>query len=195
MSYSLRAGSGRSVLILLASCMTYTIAVCSEKLLMMDRGTVRNMQSIIPKINLRNQCIQLVFIIRIPRICQLLTLLLCLPFTHYVTLRFPVLEDIQVSSGEAPTTDSNFEYITGCVEVFHGFTPSCYATNMTFCTQKSLTMICPSNSAIAATQHLRSRNCITKFLKNKSNIEVAVITSVIYRMVLTLNRTGGVGVD
>ena len=41
--------SGRNVLILLASCqqtcMTYTIAVCvySEKLLMMDRGTLRNM--------------------------------------------------------------------------------------------------------------------------------------------------------
>jgi len=37
-----------SILILLASCqqtcMTYTIAVCtSEKLLMMDTGTVRNM--------------------------------------------------------------------------------------------------------------------------------------------------------
>ena len=35
MSYSLRAGSGRSVLILLASgqqtCMTYTIAVCTVK--------------------------------------------------------------------------------------------------------------------------------------------------------------------
>ena len=28
--------------------------VYSEKLLMMDRGTVRNMQSFIPKINLRN---------------------------------------------------------------------------------------------------------------------------------------------
>jgi len=48
---SLRAGSGRSsILILLASCqqtsMTYTIAVCtsySEKLLMTDRGTVGNM--------------------------------------------------------------------------------------------------------------------------------------------------------
>ena len=46
---SLRAGSGRnSVLILLASCqqacMTYTIAVCTvKKLLMMDRKTVRNM--------------------------------------------------------------------------------------------------------------------------------------------------------
>jgi hypothetical protein len=53
---SLRAGSGRnSVLILLASCMTYIIAVCAvKKLLMMDRGTVRNMHSFIPKINLRN---------------------------------------------------------------------------------------------------------------------------------------------
>ena len=28
---SLRAGSGRSVMILLVSCMTYTIAVCTEK--------------------------------------------------------------------------------------------------------------------------------------------------------------------
>ena len=41
---SLRAGPGRncsSVLVLLASCMTYTIAVCTVKnLLMMDRGTV-----------------------------------------------------------------------------------------------------------------------------------------------------------
>ena len=46
-SYSLRVGSGRNVLILLLSCqqtcMTYTIVVYSEKLLMMDRGTVRNM--------------------------------------------------------------------------------------------------------------------------------------------------------
>jgi len=31
MSYSLRTGSGQSVLILLASCMTYTIAVCTVK--------------------------------------------------------------------------------------------------------------------------------------------------------------------
>jgi len=31
MSYSLRAGSGRSVLILLASCMTYTVVVCTVK--------------------------------------------------------------------------------------------------------------------------------------------------------------------
>ena len=38
---SLRAGSGRNVLILLASYVTYTITVCV--LLMMDRGTVRNM--------------------------------------------------------------------------------------------------------------------------------------------------------
>jgi len=28
---SLRAGSGRNVLILLANCMTYTTAVCTEK--------------------------------------------------------------------------------------------------------------------------------------------------------------------
>ena len=37
------------------TCMAYTTAVCtSEKRLMMDRGTVRNMWSFIPKINLRN---------------------------------------------------------------------------------------------------------------------------------------------
>ena len=41
---SLRAGLRRSVLILLASCMTYTIAVRTAKtLLMMDRRTTRNM--------------------------------------------------------------------------------------------------------------------------------------------------------
>ena len=73
MSYSfadsLRAGSRwdcSSILILLASCpqncMTYHCCVHSEKLLMMDRGTVRNMQSFIPRINLRNQCIQLVLL-------------------------------------------------------------------------------------------------------------------------------------
>jgi len=44
---SLRAGSGCSILILLASgqqaCMTYTIAVCTAKNPpMVDRGTVRN---------------------------------------------------------------------------------------------------------------------------------------------------------
>jgi len=33
---------------------TYHCCVYSEKLLMMDKGTVRNMQSFIPKINLRN---------------------------------------------------------------------------------------------------------------------------------------------
>ena len=33
-----------------------------EELLLKDRGTVRNMQSFIPKINLRNQCIQLVLL-------------------------------------------------------------------------------------------------------------------------------------
>jgi len=48
MSYSLRARSGCSAQILLANCqqacMTYTIAMCTVlKLLMMDRGTVRNM--------------------------------------------------------------------------------------------------------------------------------------------------------
>jgi hypothetical protein len=32
----------------------YHCCVCSEKLLMMDRGTVQNMWSFIPKINLRN---------------------------------------------------------------------------------------------------------------------------------------------
>ena len=32
----------------------YHCCVCNEKLLMMDRGTVRNMYSFIPKINLRN---------------------------------------------------------------------------------------------------------------------------------------------
>jgi len=31
MSYSLRAGSGQNIVILLASCMTYTIAVCTVK--------------------------------------------------------------------------------------------------------------------------------------------------------------------
>ena len=37
------------------TCTTYTIAVCTvKKLLMMDRGTVRNMYSFNPKINLRN---------------------------------------------------------------------------------------------------------------------------------------------
>ena len=40
----------------------YHCCVYSEKLQMMDRGTVRNMQSFIPKINLRNQCIQVVLL-------------------------------------------------------------------------------------------------------------------------------------
>ena len=47
------------------TAMVYVIQVCcvySEKLLMMDSGAVRNMQSFIPKINLRNQCIQLVLL-------------------------------------------------------------------------------------------------------------------------------------
>jgi len=34
--------------------MTYTVAVYSEKHLMMDTGTVRNMQNFFPRINLRN---------------------------------------------------------------------------------------------------------------------------------------------
>ena len=43
----------------------YDICHCfvySEKLLMMDRGTVRNTWSFIPKINLRNWCILLVLL-------------------------------------------------------------------------------------------------------------------------------------
>ena len=56
---SLRGGSGpncSSVLILLAANLydIYHCCVYSEKLLMMDRGSVRNMQSFIPKRNLRN---------------------------------------------------------------------------------------------------------------------------------------------
>ena len=63
---NLQAGSGWNILILLASCqqtyMTlYHCCVYSEKLLMMDRGTVRNKQGFIPKINLRNWCIWLVY--------------------------------------------------------------------------------------------------------------------------------------
>ena len=46
---SLRAGSRRKCLY-----DVYHYCVFSEKLLMMDRGTVRNMQSFIPKMNLRN---------------------------------------------------------------------------------------------------------------------------------------------
>ena len=39
----------------LQTCMTYTIAVCTvKKLLLLDRGTVQNMQSFMPRINLRN---------------------------------------------------------------------------------------------------------------------------------------------
>jgi len=39
-----------SVLVLLQTCVTYTIAECTvNKLLMMDRGTARNMQSFMPK--------------------------------------------------------------------------------------------------------------------------------------------------
>jgi len=35
----------------------YYCCVYSERLLMMDRGTARNMWSFIPRINLRNYCI------------------------------------------------------------------------------------------------------------------------------------------
>ena len=56
-------------------------------------------------------------------------------------------------------------------------------------------MICSSNSALAATYRLCSKSCIVGLLKNESNIEFAEITSVIYKMVLTLNRAGGVGLD
>ena len=40
----------------------YHCCVYSEKLLMMDRGTVRNTYSFIPKINLRYLCIYLVLL-------------------------------------------------------------------------------------------------------------------------------------
>jgi len=56
-------------------------------------------------------------------------------------------------------------------------------------------MICSSNSALAATYRMCSKSCIVGLLKNESNIEFAEITSVIYKMVLTLNRAGGVGLD
>jgi len=56
---SLRKGSGWNQLASCQkTCMTHTIAGCTvKKLLMMDTGTVQNMWSFIPKINLRNQCI------------------------------------------------------------------------------------------------------------------------------------------
>ena len=45
------------------TCMTYTFCcVYNSRTLMMDRGTVRNMQSSIPKINLRNYCISVVLL-------------------------------------------------------------------------------------------------------------------------------------
>ena len=69
------------------------------------------------------------FIIRIPRICQLLTLLLCLllyVFLYWRTSRL-VLERPQQLIRISSMLSAN------CVEVFHGFTLSCYATNMTFC--------------------------------------------------------------
>ena len=40
----------------------YHCCVYSEKHLMMDRGTVRNMWGFIPKINLRNLCVYLVLL-------------------------------------------------------------------------------------------------------------------------------------
>ena len=43
-------------------CDIYHCFVYSKKHLMMDRGTARNMQSFIPKINLRNLCILLVLL-------------------------------------------------------------------------------------------------------------------------------------
>ena len=54
---SLRAGSGRNTFRPDPAPKLYDIyhyCVYSERLLMMDRGTVRNMYSFIPKINLRN---------------------------------------------------------------------------------------------------------------------------------------------
>ena len=50
---SFRTGPGwncSSILVLLESCMMYTIAECTvNKFLMMDRGTVRNMLTLMPK--------------------------------------------------------------------------------------------------------------------------------------------------
>ena len=58
---SLQAGSGRNQFRPDPACKLsanlldiYHCCMYSEKLLMMDRGTVRNMYSFIPKINLRN---------------------------------------------------------------------------------------------------------------------------------------------
>ena len=61
---SLRAGSRRPGPARKLSANLYDIYHCcvySEKLLMMDRVTVRNMQNFIPKLNLSNKCIQLVY--------------------------------------------------------------------------------------------------------------------------------------
>ena len=59
---SLRAGSGRKrpdpACKLSANLYDiYRCCVCNEKLLMLDRGTVRNIQNFIPKINYSNWCI------------------------------------------------------------------------------------------------------------------------------------------
>ena len=48
----------------------YHCCVYSQKLLMIDRETFRNMQSFIPNINLRNQCIQLVLFLILLASCQ-----------------------------------------------------------------------------------------------------------------------------
>jgi hypothetical protein len=57
---SLRTGSGMNQFHPDPACKLYDIYHCcvySEKILMMDRETVPNMQSFTPKINLRNQWI------------------------------------------------------------------------------------------------------------------------------------------
>ena len=65
---SLRTGSGRKFRPDPAHKLSaklydiYHSCVYSEKLLIMDRRTVRNMQSFVPKINLTNQCIQLLLL-------------------------------------------------------------------------------------------------------------------------------------
>jgi hypothetical protein len=59
---SLQAGSGCSIQLSANLYDVYHCCVNSEKLLMTERGTVRNMQSFILRINLRNYCIQLVLL-------------------------------------------------------------------------------------------------------------------------------------
>ena len=66
MSYGFAELASRfsSVLILLAICQQTCVYCCvyREKLLKMDRGTARNMQNFIPKINLRNYTPRLRFL-------------------------------------------------------------------------------------------------------------------------------------